>query len=239
MQRHALKKVAGEIVLPFGQQVPEVTQIKAQGEKLLEETGEQLQFARTPFLVSFQSEWLKVNLCTVHIFFGEDAANSAKFDRRKREIATISRHLAARQKKDKASYILLGDFNIKNHEDVTMAALKEGGFTVPKAFNGPGTNISGDMYYDQIAVKAEEGRIEIGKAGVLPIFETTFPQTKAGLAPYLEAVAADKARDAKFKDKSTLSHFGHWRTWQMSDHNVLWSVLRTDFADNFLAQLET
>ena len=36
--------------------------------------GDDLQFARTPFVVEFQSGWFKFILCTVHIYYGSDVS---------------------------------------------------------------------------------------------------------------------------------------------------------------------
>jgi hypothetical protein len=54
------------------------------------------QFARTPFLVSFQAGWFKFNLCTVHLLFGSGAKG---LDRRKQEIRKIGEFFAGRNKR--------------------------------------------------------------------------------------------------------------------------------------------
>ena len=45
--------------------------------------GGERQFARTPFVASFQAGWLKLNLATVHIYYGK---GDAGMERRKEEI---------------------------------------------------------------------------------------------------------------------------------------------------------
>ncbi len=57
MPKVRFEKVAGEIVLPRGQKIvgPEEENPDAEGD---------LQFARTPFVVAFQSGWLRFKICT-------------------------------------------------------------------------------------------------------------------------------------------------------------------------------
>src|SRR5690606_36227511 len=64
--RVRFRNIAGEIVLPDGQLVVGATGAGA-------DAGKGLQFARSPFLVSFTSGWFKFSLCTVHIYYGSDS----------------------------------------------------------------------------------------------------------------------------------------------------------------------
>lgn len=73
------------------------------------------QFARTPFLISFQAGWLKLNLATVHIYYGD--VDPAKMEQRRNEIELLTAALARKAKgeyaQDKESFLgVLGDFNI-------------------------------------------------------------------------------------------------------------------------------
>ncbi len=61
------RNVVGQIILP---------------EKWLIEG--KIQFARSPFMVAFQSGWLKLNMCTVHIYYGSDSGD--QLERRIQEI---------------------------------------------------------------------------------------------------------------------------------------------------------
>jgi hypothetical protein len=72
-RRVSFKKIAGEIVLPKTKEI--------QGD---------VQFARSPFLVSFQAGWSKFSLCTVHIYYGADTG--AKLQRRKNEIEALAKY---------------------------------------------------------------------------------------------------------------------------------------------------
>lgn len=144
-RRVQFKNVAGEIVLPKTKLI--------QGD---------IQFARTPFLVSFQSGWTKFSLCTVHIYFGADSG--AKLERRKSEIAGIAKFLKKRADADKETLIVLGDFNIVDHEHETMKALLANGFEIPEQIrNRPqGTNTFQTKFYDQIGVRSKSDFFQLG-----------------------------------------------------------------------------
>ena len=87
--RVSFQKVAGEIVLTPSNLI--------NGKK---------QFARTPFLVGFQSGWFNFKLCTVHIYFGADSGE--KLDQRIEEIDTIANNIKKRAKRYNENLILLG-----------------------------------------------------------------------------------------------------------------------------------
>lgn len=137
--------LAGEIVLPK--------------EKLL--NG--VQFARTPFMVSFRAGWFDFKLCTVHIFYGEDLVDGV-YQRRLKEIKAVSDFLLKRQESDDVSYILLGDFNIPDTEGVYFNALIENRyitksgkekskekFFIPEEIRKHPTDLGRVHHYDQIA----------------------------------------------------------------------------------------
>ena len=98
----SFKNLAGEIVLPKNNLIDD------------------LQFARTPFCVSFQAGWFKFNLSTVHIYYG----NTKKVnERRLKEIDAIAKFRTKRAKKEHFNYVLLGDFNIPKVDCDYMKAL--------------------------------------------------------------------------------------------------------------------
>ncbi len=75
-------------------------------------------------------------------------------DRRYRQL------LHQRQKKDGETYILLGDFNILNAADPTMAALLGGGFAVAPELRKP-TALASANFYDQIALRTQDKLVEM------------------------------------------------------------------------------
>lgn len=157
--------VAGELVLPFDQQISDVTKAR--------------QFARTPFSCSFQSGWFKFNFATVHIYYGTDKLTAPEFKRRVNEIDAVAEFVADRAKEDKTTaHILVGDFNIDAFDAPTFNALARHGFQVFK--NNEGSNSTQTKFYDQISFMPEAGEVSLanpdsGKAhGVLNVFESVF-----------------------------------------------------------------
>lgn len=171
--------VAGELVLPFDQQISDVTKAR--------------QFARTPFSCSFQSGWFKFNFATVHIYYGKDKLTAPEFKRRVNEIDAVAKFIADRAKGDKTTaHILVGDFNIDAFDAPTFDALDRHGFQVFK--NNIGSNSTQTKFYDQISFMPEAGEVSLanpgsGKAhGVLNVFESVF--RKDDLKLHRDAVIA-------------------------------------------------
>ncbi len=194
--------------------------------------GDQLQFARQPFLVALQAGWLKLVLCTVHIYYGKGRAGLA---RRNAEIRALTKFLAKRAQSEKDSdannfFVVLGDFNIVGRDHATMKSLTTNDFDVPEALQSvPGTNVPKDKAYDQIAYWTGKGKwetvtmFEVARAGVFDFFETVYTDADEEIyKPLMEK------ESWKYKD---------WRTFQMSDHLPMWIELRTDFAEEYLASL--
>ena len=122
-----------------------------------------VQFARTPFMVSFRAGWFDFKLCTVHIYYGSDTVDGI-YQRRLKEIRTVSDFLLKRQDSDDVSYILLGDFNIPDTKGEYFNALVEeryktkGGaekskdkFFIPEEIRRHPTDLGHVNHYDQIA----------------------------------------------------------------------------------------
>lgn len=217
------QNIAGEIVLDKGNQV-----------------DEQNQFARSPFLVKFQIGWLKFNICTVHLYYGDASGEGKK--RRVAEIAKIGEVLHKRCEKDNENYILLGDMNIVDLEDETFLALKDHDFIVPNDLvkNAlPGSNKDQTKFYDQIAFLNKRNEVELGKsannAGIFNYFKTVFKngesETYHPLATNEEKWGETEAARAKYFENE-------WRTWQMSDHLPMWVELKIDFTDKYLEKLK-
>ena len=217
----SFKKVAGEIVLPK--------------EKLIK--GE-FQFARTPYCVAFQAGWFKFNLATVHIYYG---TSSSKDTRRRDEIDTIAGFLNKRSKKEGASYILLGDFNIVKCDDDTMKALEENGFVVPDKIKEHPTDLGGTKHYDQIAfhLKLDKNMTVFSekeqKAGAFNFTQVVYtPEDLAIYQKYFDEKNV-KGKTDKEIEKYYLSK---WRTFQMSDHLPLWVELKIDFSNQYLEKIK-
>ena len=198
---------------------------------------EVLQLARSPYVAGFRAGWAQINLCTVHIYYGKSVKDDP---RRVEEIRALAKLLAdnagqfrsGRAPKDDEmqgakgeNLLLLGDFNIFNRNDVTMAGLTGAGFVVPAGLESiPGSNVKKDKHYDQIACfKKTTGLTPTGRAGVFDYFEHVYRLSDE--AAYRPDVPAGKT-------------FTDWRTYQMSDHLPMWCEFRIDDMDAYLASLQ-
>lgn len=190
------------------------------------------QFARTPYIVSFQAGWLKINLCTVHIYFGSNE-NEALLEQRKAEIRALTASLGKRAANDmkhdpehRTMFGVLGDFNIISKEHETMQALENNEFKVPDQIRSiPGSNVKKDKTYDQIAFwkpDADRGyaKLDVLAAGVFDYFTHVFKKAESDV--YAPAMG------------STRASYEQWRTYKMSDHLPMWVELRTDFSAEYL-----
>jgi exonuclease III len=212
------RNIAGEIVLPTTRDKPIP------------------QFARTPYLVSFQAGWFKFNLCTVHIYYGKDTGE--QFEQRIKEIENLSMFFKSRSQKEDENFILLGDFNILNNEDRTMKALLKGGFKIPEALlKRTGSNLKKDKFYDQIVYKEGKNKVKFsGKAGVFDFYETIYNETDKDL--YYEDFSNIMKANKKAFDKATYDKkFREWKTYQMSDHLPLWVEFDIDYSEEYLKSL--
>jgi endonuclease/exonuclease/phosphatase family metal-dependent hydrolase len=213
---------AGEIVLPPNSLV-----------------GGPQQFARTPFIASFQAGWLKINLATVHIYYGTGAAG---IEQRKEEIRCLTELLAERASSDSDSdadsyFIVLGDFNIVDREHETMEALQTNDFVTPQPLqNIPGSNVKQDKFYDQIA-------LWMGKSKRRKTYTHIIPY-RAGVFDFFEIVYRTDEEDIyrpfmrKPDSNEFYSSYASWRTYQMSDHLPMWVELQVDFAREYLDEVE-
>jgi len=202
------------------------------------------QFSRSPFAVAFQSGWFKFSLCTVHIYYG--AESGEKLKQRIAEIQQLVRFFAKRQDSESKAerdelgnvenYILLGDFNVVSPKHETMVALQSEGFVVPPAISGENVRPPGHHFYDQIAVRVKDKRFSVTGGGILNMYENVFRDEDFDI--YRERLPAyDPEKNKKFKAKTPEDLYRKWRTWQMSDHDPLWILIETDFADHYLRQI--
>ncbi len=201
--------------------------------------GVGLQFARSPFLVTFQAGWLKFILCTVHIYYGTGREGVA---RRNEEIRKLTRFLSRRARSEHDSdaenfFFVLGDFNIVGKNHVTWESLHSNGFRVPGQLQKipAGSNAARDKAYDQIAfwqplTPQQPGAtfIDVGNAGIFDYFKYVFRQGADDPDGEDERYYAEKTRNYKLTYKE-------WRTYQMSDHLPMWIELRTDFGTDYLS----
>lgn len=227
------------------------------GEVVLPGTDDR-QFARTPYVASFQAGWFKFNLCTTHIYFGSDSGTG--LDRRVKEIGDLAKFMRKRQERETGDYILLGDFNIRSKTDKTMKALTDEEFTIPPDLVDANTNLKGNKPYDQLALRVKNKMLEIGQADVFDFERACFrTQDFEAYAPHMKTTAVNKyikeaetrARKKAERRGETFTPFDEakklalrkqyygsiWRTFQMSDHKPVWVELKVDFTNAYLNSL--
>ena len=184
---------------------------------------EVLQFARTPFTCGFTAGRKQIELCTVHIYWGKSVAVTPE---RIAEIGDLATMLAKRAKKHRAEdaphTVVMGDFNIFNRGDATFAALRKARFTIPVQLQSiPGSNVGKKKrHYDPIAFLEGEGIMEAKAAGVFDYYEHVFREAQ-------DAAAYDTGKKT----------FREWRTYQMSDHLLMWVQLQVDSTDDYLRRI--
>ena len=215
----SFKNLAGEIVLPKN--------------KLIDD----LQFARTPFCVSFRSGWFRFNLSTVHIYYGDSKKVN---QRRLKEIDTIAKFLTKRAKKEDFNYVLLGDFNIPKVDCDYMKALEDNGFYIPNAIKEHPTDLGQTNHYDQIA-------FNLKLTDSMTVFKER--QQKAGAFNFTKSVYKEDDLttyqpffEEKYRNgtgKEVQKYYNKtYRTFQMSDHLPLWVELKVDFSEQYLDELK-
>lgn len=188
------------------------------------------QFARTPYVVSFQADWLKIDLAAVHIYFGSNE-DERLLEQRRREIVRLTEALGSRAEKEMTNNprnpvvtALLGDFNIISPKHETMQALESNGFEVPEEIRViPGSNVDKSKAYDQIAFwepARDRGftRIDIKGANVFDFFEHVYTLDEHEI----------------YEPERTKGSYKTWRTYKMSDHLPMWVELASDFSDAYI-----
>ena len=169
------------------------------------------QFARTPYLVGFQTGAEQFTLLTAHILYGKEPAERAG------EISALSRYVATELRSRSKSapgqvdnLIVLGDFNIdKRGDDPLFRAFVADGLTVPKQLENLRTAFVGKKpkFYDQIAWFMGDFNLELNSAGVLDFADVIYPEVSAA--------------DLSFR---------------VSDHLPLWAEFALDHSSEQLAR---
>lgn len=232
------RNIAGEIVLPPKMLISR-SELEVHGKTVTAGS----QFKRTPFVASFQSGWLRFDLCTVHLYYGESSGE--KLEQRIEEIATIAKYFGRRAEdalKEDRALLLLGDFNIVSPRHRTMEALESNGFTVPEVLKENPTTGS-KKHYDQIGfvtkpevleyVEKRRGSLNNRNAGVFQLFESVM--TDKQFSDYRNVVATKSSAGKKASNASQLlKAYRSWRTYQFSDHFPMWVRLETDGSAAYL-----
>ena len=243
-------RLAGEIVLPA-----ELAIANAAGLAEDSEFKDHRQLARTPYYLAFQAQWFKFKLCSVHIHYGDRSGRDREI--RAAEIARLARLLTDRSDKERkreiaylkalkwdttpstANYILLGDFNIHSgRNDIAKRALVENGFSVPHDIAALSTNTGREGHpFDQIAFRLNDDRFTQGAGGVFdfrPVVyrreDTEFYWKTLGIKSLVKR--GNKPGNAAEDISDYLTTY--YCRQQMSDHLLLWTSFRIDYAEDYL-----
>ncbi len=245
-------RLAGEIVLPPGETVVENADIEPD-----EKLATHRQLARTPYYLGFQANWFKFKLCSVHIHYGAKGGKHKKI--RATEIARLAKLLSARSDKERerevefaeskkwdttpsaANYILLGDFNIhKTRDDLSKKALTENGFEVPDDIDGLSTNTGKkEEPFDQIALRLHDERFAQGAGGVFDFRRFVYRPKDSEF--YWKTVGIPKLKQRAKKngnDAEDIKEYfaNYYRKNQISDHLLLWTSFKIDYAEDYLKE---
>lgn len=219
------RKIAGEIVLPGGQAVA------PRGGSVDPRRAGELAFKRTPFLAAFQSGGFKFNLCTLH--FSYEGLKAADVERHLAHIEMTVRYLRDRRDREREEYVLLGDFGVGAPSDLVAQVLHRYAFDLPEGLTRRRAQLDPAHYYDQIAFRIAEDRVELAGCGAFRYFDAVFRDNDEDFAAYREFMPEEKANDL-WNGGPRDYYSKQWRTWQMSDHLPLWVELTVDFSDNYL-----
>ena len=221
----SFKNLAGEIVL--------------EKKKLIDE----MQFARTPFCVSFQAGWFKFNLTTVHIIYGSGESKP----RRLKEIDALAKFLTKRAKKEQVNYVLLGDFNIPKKDGDHMNALTSNGFHIPEAIKDHPTDLGGTYHYDQICFNLQiNDTMQVfdesqQRSGAFNFTKSVYTEKDYPIYyPFLKKETTNKKTGvtrAYTEEELYDNYMKSYRTFEMSDHLPLWVEFKVDFSGQYLDDL--
>jgi hypothetical protein len=229
--RLMFRKIAGEIVLPGGQRTAPRGGGEADGGGKVNE----LAFQRAPFLVAFQAAGgFNFNLCTLHLRY--DGLKAQQLERHAGRLEIIARFLKDRQDREREDYILIGDFGIGAPSDLFARVLDRNGFSVPEALTRRRAKLDTQHYYDQIAFRFVEDRLELAGSGAFQPFEAVFRDNEPDFDAYRDLMPPDKADDL-WNGGPQGYYARQWRSWQVSDHQLLWVALKVDFSDHYLESI--
>lgn len=202
------------------------------------------QLARTPFVCGFEAGWLRVEICSVHIYYGQSKAFDPK---RLKEIQWLSDFLAARVGETEAwarNLVLLGDFNVFATKDQTFKAIEKN-FFIPPQFKELTSNASRNRHFDQMgftsrAFDADYVRehLKTFPAGVFDFFNHVYTDEEEKLyAPQIGQAYKVNKRGEPRTDRQKRNYYRQWRTFQMSDHFPMWIELKVDYGKPYLESI--
>lgn len=189
-------------------------------------------FDRSPFFATFRAEHdqkvFEFVLATVHLFFGDgkkprDTTSASDMERRILETFAVGRWCDLRRKSANAyvnNVIALGDFNLPQQVpgDPVYDALIARGLELPAHSDLiGGSNLNGDMFYDQIAFVPGLKRDRLVTTGTFDFDGALF----SGL--WKVSPAGPELMDVAVKKNPI---FFDYVKYYLSDHRPLWAQLK-------------
>lgn len=179
--------------------LPEATTAKFEG------------FDRNPYIASFQVKNTVLCLVNAHLYYGDDTS-AAALQRRALEAYAVARWC---ERESKSKYALtpniaaMGDFNLPKavEGNIIFDALTKTGLQLPPhSTQVGGSNLEGDMQYDQVAFfPTGAGSLFTGKSGVFDF---------------------DGAVFASLWASKTEAQFRGYVRYYLSDHRPLWAEFK-------------
>ncbi len=167
-------------------------------------------FDRNPYAVAFRSGGLEFIAVSVHLFFGSKSYFNQ--DRRALEAYALTKW-ANKRKNSAGAYsrnvLAMGDYNLPKREkgDNVYRALTTKGFILPDHSSSMGSNLKGDMHYDQVAYHSSGmGKHYTGNSGVFDF---------------------DKAPFFKKAWNKSSDYFNTTIKYHIADHRPLWAEFDT------------
>jgi endonuclease/exonuclease/phosphatase family metal-dependent hydrolase len=170
-------------------------------------------FDRNPYLGSWRCGDFTFELADVHLYFGSAKDGAAGIGRRCLEAFAVARW-ADMRRRDAYSYteniLALGDFNLplRDPSDPVYRALTRRGLHLPEhSTKVGGSNLTGDAYYDQMAVFPGPVQDAIETVGIFDFDGAVF-------------------RDLWGETKAQQGRFRSYVKYYLSDHRPLWVELK-------------
>ena len=152
--------------------------------------------------------------------------------------------------KDLEQHLLLAtwnirDFNIVSPEHQTMHSLLDHGFEIPAQLQRR-SNIGQDHFYDQIAFITDPSTLEYidqideanpknNNAGLFDIFGSVF-RSQDGPRYLSEMKASSNGKKCETQTE-LMDYYKTWRTYQMSDHHLMWTRIKINNSQRYLSNL--
>ncbi len=176
------------------------------------------QFARKPLLASLRIGRFPFRICSAHIYYG--SSHGKRREHALEECRRLAQFLLRVAKRDGVNIVLAGDFNMIQKDSDAVRAFKKCGFQIPPRILHP-SNIGGDKYYDMIGLFAHDEaagpKPRIGRSGAFNPFDHVFRDSDA------RTYAALRKKTSRHPN---IARHETWRTYQVSDHRVVWLELR-------------